>query len=236
MGVSSLKTKKSTFDLLQAQEVLEKELQSDSDYGTAVVAVSILDEMLKELIRDVSALEPEDVADFFRSTASSFNARIETAFAFRLISERERHTLHSIRGIRNDFAHKVGAAFDEQRISDRCQNLDFFLVRRREARIDRPRGRFALASISMARALTGRWLQALSQGLMRAESPDDFGTIGALYDDALKNLTRFRAEVEAEAASSAEEGPSTRRLVLGLFEAVIKFVEAEAEKHRDECG
>jgi DNA-binding MltR family transcriptional regulator len=54
----------------------------------------------------------------------SFSAKIDTAYCLGLLSEDEYGDLHSIRHIRNDFAHKLtGLAFEYRSIADRCLNL-----------------------------------------------------------------------------------------------------------------
>jgi hypothetical protein len=56
---------------------------------------------------------------------STFSFRIEIAFRLSLISKRERDTLHTIRSIRNDFAHQLkGISFSSQSIRARCQNIE----------------------------------------------------------------------------------------------------------------
>ncbi|MBB5213307.1 hypothetical protein [Microbulbifer hydrolyticus] len=111
----------------QDQEILEKEFEGDSDRAAAIVGASYLDELLKELLIQFMVDDSsQNNKALFSGTGpiSSFSARINLAYRFGAISKFEKKTLHGIRGIRNEFAHKLsGASFQEESIRQRSINL-----------------------------------------------------------------------------------------------------------------
>lgn len=109
------------------QKVLEEEFKGDSDRATAIVGASYLDELLREiivgyLVEDTNKNNKELFSG--NGPLSTFSSRINLSYRFGIISENERKMLHGIRGIRNEFAHKLsGASFSDESIKQRSLNL-----------------------------------------------------------------------------------------------------------------
>jgi len=107
---------------------LTKEFQGETDRAAAVLSAAYLDHLLGELIAASMAVEHSKVDKLLyrdgHGPLGSFSAKIDTAYCLGLLSEDEYSDLHSIRHIRNDFAHKLtGLAFEYRSIADRCLNL-----------------------------------------------------------------------------------------------------------------
>jgi DNA-binding MltR family transcriptional regulator len=109
------------------QKVLEEEFKGDSDRAAAIVGASYLDELLKEVLLDylVEDTNKNDKELFSgNGPLSTFSSRINLSYRIGVISENERKMLHGIRGIRNEFAHKLsGASFTDESIKQRSLNL-----------------------------------------------------------------------------------------------------------------
>ena len=101
------------------------EFQKESDRAAAVLGAAMLDELLCRLL--AARFVTEHLADQLLSGTrplGTFSARITLAEAVGLISPEEARDLHTIRGIRNDFAHRLnGMSFDMPSVRDRCANL-----------------------------------------------------------------------------------------------------------------
>lgn len=109
------------------QKVLAEEFKGNSDRAAAIVGASYLDELLREillsyLVEDCSKNDKELFSG--NGPLSTFSSRINLSFRFGIISENEKKMLHGIRGIRNEFAHKLsGASFMDESIRQRSLNL-----------------------------------------------------------------------------------------------------------------
>ncbi len=87
------------------------EVKTQSDRGTAVLASSVLDELLELLILarfiEIGSERREMLFEKMGAPLSSFSAKIELIFALGVISNEARLALHLIRDIRNKFAHRI---------------------------------------------------------------------------------------------------------------------------------
>ena len=108
-------------------DALKKEFDGASDRASAVIAGAFLDALLTELLRHFFVEDIQNDKKLFDGTGplSSFSAKIEIAYRVGLMSLREHHALHTIRSIRNDFAHQFGdLSFSDQSVRDRCKNIE----------------------------------------------------------------------------------------------------------------
>jgi DNA-binding MltR family transcriptional regulator len=102
-------------------------LHDESPRGSVIVAASILDRILEDLI--VARLRPmTDNSDPLLSGAyaplGSFAAKIDTANRLGLIRPEHRKALHILRNLRNEFAHDYETEdFDASSCLDRVRNL-----------------------------------------------------------------------------------------------------------------
>jgi DNA-binding MltR family transcriptional regulator len=108
----------STIDKLQGQ--------SESDRACAILATSGLDVFLEKLIKlSFVSKFPEKLFDY-PGPLSSFASKIDLAYAQGLISVEERMDLHTLRDVRNKFAHDVDSelSFDTGHIADQIGSLN----------------------------------------------------------------------------------------------------------------
>lgn len=109
---------------------IKNEFEGTSDRGAAIVAVSMLDLMLEDLIKGflVNFKGNKEYKNIFSGNGplSSFSNKIDMAFYMGLISEEERTKLNNIRNIRNLFAHQLnGINFNSESVTGKCNNLIF---------------------------------------------------------------------------------------------------------------
>src|SRR4051794_30171075 len=92
-------------------EAFRKALTAESDRGCALFAAAYLDHSLSDVLYVSLVANKKIETDLFEGTAplASFSSRIKMAYYLGLISQPCRRDLDIIRGIRNDFAHKLDA-------------------------------------------------------------------------------------------------------------------------------
>lgn len=100
-------------------------LKGESDRGLAIVSAAYIDDLLAALLRTSLRKDPTLYERIMgaRGPLESFSAKIDIAYGFGLLTRDGSKMLHSVREIRNDFAHNWDATFDDQSIADRCINL-----------------------------------------------------------------------------------------------------------------
>jgi hypothetical protein len=95
-------------------------LREEKDYAVAIVASSILDARLEDLLKSKIRVKDKEVLDQLFSNSgilATFNARIVAAHAFGVITSPLAKQLHAIRSIRNVFAHaKFSISFDNKEV------------------------------------------------------------------------------------------------------------------------
>jgi DNA-binding MltR family transcriptional regulator len=118
------------------------EVAKASDRAMAIVACALVDDQLFELLKRSLHDDTEVIDDMFGGLRplATFSAKINLAYLIGLISERVFKDLHTIRKIRNDFAHGLNeSSFKSQSMADRAMNLtlpDWFAL---TVRIKRPK-------------------------------------------------------------------------------------------------
>ena len=91
----------------------------------------------------------------FNAPFGTFSAKIVGALALGLINEDEHHDLEIIRGIRNEFAHKIEVSFENQSFKSRCANFRLKAHDYGDVVVD-PQGQFSTAAVAMIMRLTNR--------------------------------------------------------------------------------
>jgi DNA-binding MltR family transcriptional regulator len=102
------------------------QLACETDRGIALIMTAWLDDALDGYLRTRVIQEKKLIEDLFDQDRplSSFSSRINVAYAFAHISSDVYHDLHTIREIRNRFAHeRTQFIFETPEIADRCKNL-----------------------------------------------------------------------------------------------------------------
>ena len=104
---------------------LKKEWESASDRAAVIIGGAFLDDILKELLQSFFC-DDKNKNEIFEGSkpAATFSGKIDLCSSLGLISNWETKTLHTIRKIRNEFAHVVvDISFDVPSIKSRCQNI-----------------------------------------------------------------------------------------------------------------
>jgi DNA-binding MltR family transcriptional regulator len=118
----------------QVGEIL-KELQSQTDRGTAIIAAAVMDDLLNQLITsrliDLGSERHDSLFSRTNAPLSSFSSRIEMAFALGVLSNEARLGLHLIRDVRNAFAHRIEQIqFDHPEVAQMIQSRAMPLLKR----------------------------------------------------------------------------------------------------------
>jgi hypothetical protein len=102
------------------------ELDTASDRAAAIVATALVEDHLTTVLKGSLHQDEKIQLDMFRGSGplGSFSSKINLAFLTGLLSARACKELHTIREIRNEFAHKLGKlTFESQRLRDLAMNL-----------------------------------------------------------------------------------------------------------------
>lgn len=102
------------------------EFNKESDRGAALVAASMLDDRLKEILASffTSSKASQDLLSGFNAPLGTFSSRVSAAFALGLIQENEFKEITLIRKIRNEFGHGwEPLSFDSSGVANLCKQL-----------------------------------------------------------------------------------------------------------------
>ena len=91
-------------------------LEAESDRGAGVLAVALFEEQLRK------AIESRDVT--FKGSDLNFRVNVEIGYALGLYDQVTRDGLHTVRKIRNKFAHShKPLEFEQGEVADLCRQL-----------------------------------------------------------------------------------------------------------------
>lgn len=111
---------------LQFLEEFKRELKTQSDRGVVLVCLSILDELLAELLK-LRLLEDEKLLKELFGTKGvfgQFDDKVKASYAMGLISKLDYDLFKKIQNVRNKFAHRVlNISFEDPTIRDVCQSI-----------------------------------------------------------------------------------------------------------------
>lgn len=102
------------------------EFNNESDRGAALVAASLLDEQLHDVLFAFFADVPtsKELLEGMNAPLGTFSSRLSAAYSLGLIQENEFREINIIRKVRNEFGHKWrGIDFKNQKIHDLCMQL-----------------------------------------------------------------------------------------------------------------
>jgi mannitol operon repressor len=130
-----------------------KEVTAETDRGVALVVTSFLDRLLGDslaafLIENDSALA---LLQGFNAPLGTLNTKIAACHALGLITDAEMRECHTLRRIRNAFAHEIEVTFDKGSVKDLCGNLTSRPVDK-----ESPRSQFMRASLVLLINLLNR--------------------------------------------------------------------------------
>jgi hypothetical protein len=116
-----------------------KEIQEQTDRGSAIVGAAMLEEMLAVVLQErMVGMNRDHYDSFFGLTGpgGGLSSKIELFYAFGLCNDSLYKAMHDIRGIRNKFAHRIEPlTFDDPAIAvlvDRLAPTPFDLPTRRQ--------------------------------------------------------------------------------------------------------
>lgn len=127
---------RSTYAHLSEFNKFLEELNKESDRGAALISTAMIDDLLERII-------------------AAFLSRILAAYSLGLISEEEYDECNWLRGVRNEFAHKVHQRFADQKLSDLCSNLRF-AAKQIPNHPNLPRAQFLTSATALILHLTNR--------------------------------------------------------------------------------
>jgi hypothetical protein len=114
-------------DMGEVEEIL-RAIQTDSPRAAAMIAGSMIDDILKGAIkfRMPTKLTADEEDEMFSGTGplSTFSSRIAMAYALNVIGRKTRHDLLLLKEIRNAFAHTLRhLTFDTPELEKRCREF-----------------------------------------------------------------------------------------------------------------
>ena len=138
--------------------------RSETDRGRALVAASLIEEMLEEILRSY-LLEISSTKKLFEAPNAPFSTLSAKTLACRslgLISTAEFRDIELVRKIRNAFAHSVMCSFEDQQIQDwsKALKVGMSLLDELEdghkSRVDDGKQRFSMVTTSLVGGLYNR--------------------------------------------------------------------------------
>jgi len=106
---------------------LEREFDKESDRACIIVAATMIDGALENLLRarlTPSASPQDSLLEGANAPISTLSARIDLAHRIGLLSAKFARDLHLVRRIRNDFAHNLnGCSFSDSGVQSRVMEL-----------------------------------------------------------------------------------------------------------------
>ena len=105
-----------------------EEIEKQTDRASALIATSYLEDRLLSAIKARIVRDDKLEQKMFRGSGplTAFSAKIDLAFMLGIYGGEVQKMLHTIREIRNEFAHQPQPRdFNSQRIKDLCDNISF---------------------------------------------------------------------------------------------------------------
>lgn len=141
-----------------------KASDSESERGKVLVATSLIEEMLAEILRAylLDGATTNDLFDGGNAPLGTFSAKARLSRSLCLISDEEYRDIDIIRKIRNKFAHSVLCSFADNQVTSWAKNLRVGmgaldgLEAGHKSRVDAPLGRFTMVSTALVSILYNR--------------------------------------------------------------------------------
>lgn len=109
-----------------------KSITAETDRGAVLMAAAFLDDKLKLLLQQRMVQDKKLGRQVFEFNGplGTFSARINLAYLFGIIPKNAVRDLHTIRAIRNQFAHHASPlSYEDEKIAPLCNRLVFHGVR-----------------------------------------------------------------------------------------------------------
>ena len=96
-----------------------------NDRAIAIIGATFLEMQLEHILRNFLIDDEKEVDRLleYDQPLGNFSGKITMAYCLGLIYKPVRDDLHLVRKIRNEFAHKLYASFEDQKIADWCSSL-----------------------------------------------------------------------------------------------------------------
>jgi DNA-binding MltR family transcriptional regulator len=108
-------------------QAVRAEFATASDRAAAIVGGAFLDVLLKDLLQAHFVPDSKSDEKIFQGNGclATFSSRIDLSYRLGLIAKQEHKALHTIREIRNKFAHQLDAVtFARQDLRSLCANIE----------------------------------------------------------------------------------------------------------------
>lgn len=229
---------------MQFLEEFQKESETQSDRGVVLVCVSILDELLAELLKTRLLRDEKLLKDVFgtKGVFGQFDDKVKACYSIGLISELDYKLFAKLQNVRNKFAHRVlGISFEDPSIRDVCMNIslpknafmpwDIFSDDEEKKNLDLnpikkdtpARERFLLAFIFLFSELENRQFVNYQNEI---EPPADFMTFSIM----LENLEGKWEQVEMEREKDLLSFKKTLEMHIEYLEATEIMIKSEKDK------
>ena len=111
-------------NLKRVQELLNtmEHSSGESDRGITLIIAAHIGECLRRIIESF-LIDSKDVKELFEGPYAPFgslSSKTKAAYVMGLITKEERNRIDAVRGVRNVFAHEVGANFEHLKIIKLC--------------------------------------------------------------------------------------------------------------------
>jgi hypothetical protein len=134
---------------------------NETDRGRALVAASLIEEMLEEILRSFlrEGSETSKLFEAPNAPLSSLHSKALLSRSLCLISAAEFKDIDLIRRIRNEFAHSILCSFEDAKIVAWAKDLKAgmgildVLDSEHESRVEDPKQRFGMVTISVVSTL-----------------------------------------------------------------------------------
>lgn len=187
------------------------EFRVASDRASAVEGGAFLDEILTELLRSFLVADKKNDEKVFQGNGcfATFSAKIDVCFRLGLVAREEQRLLHTVRDIRNRFAHQLGEmSFSRQDIRALCANIEL------------PIDMIAPSSIPMPRQRESAPLPSIEKA--------DASNPRSIFEETVVTLMHILVTRTAQASIGRREAPAgfssstdVARSMLHIFEEVL---------------
>jgi mannitol operon repressor len=151
----------------------------ETDRGRALVAASLIEEMLEEVLRAflLSNVATKKLFDVANAPLSTLSAKSSASRALGLITAEEFRDIELVRRIRNAFAHSVLCSFEDTKVRDWANALKIgmgyldALDINHSSYVNNPKQRFGMVTASIVSSLYNRAHHVRAQRLEDRDWP-----------------------------------------------------------------
>lgn len=173
MNSSTIEDRLNEFNAFR--NAIENQKGHDSEVAQVLITASYLDNqlliILKAFVVSGSKKYMDSLFEGPKAPMGSFSSRTQVAFSLGLITARERDSLDAIRSIRNRFAHKITASFNDTELTSHFDKLAWVAGRDKVDQLDRSEVLF-LGGIRLGVGFTNRSDHVAAERRVTKEWPD----------------------------------------------------------------